>query len=98
MIQPVVLAVLVTAAMGLFLAAVSLMLLRTVRGHGRRDHTSSKHTDPGRNASGTTTGQPPVSETSDGSALEAESSNTDGDVRSSDEHGGPSDGTPTPEA
>lgn len=37
MIHPLVLAVLVTAALGLFLAAVSIMLLHTVKGH-RRHH------------------------------------------------------------
>ena len=98
MIQPVVLAVLVTAGMGLFLAAVSLMLLRTVRGHGRRDHRSSKNTESGRNPSGKTSRRPALSKSTNGSAVEAESSSTDGEARSDDEDGGPSDGAPTPEA
>lgn len=44
MIHPVVLAVLVTAALGLFLAAVSIMLLHTVKGHRR--HHDKEQTRP----------------------------------------------------
>jgi len=47
-IHPIVLALLVTAGFGLLLAAVSMMLLHTVKGHKRHPKHDSEPSDPTR--------------------------------------------------